>query len=79
MIIKSGFLPAVLGILIQVTGAAYLVACLTALFAPALADQLIPATLLPPLIDELSLCLWLLIKGVNCVRWQEVQRLAQGS
>lgn len=79
LIIKSGFLPAVLGILMQVAGAAYLVACLAALFAPALADQLIPAILLPPLVGELSLCLWLLIKGVNASRWQLLQRTSQGS
>ena len=79
LIIKSGFLPAVLGVLMQVAGAAYLVACLAALFAPALADQLIPAILLPPLVGELSLCLWLLIKGVNATRWQLLQRTSQGS
>ena len=79
LIIKSGFLPAVLGVLMQVAGAAYLVACLAALFAPALADQLIPAILLPPLVGELSLCLWLLLKGVNGARWQEAQRLSRGS
>ena len=79
LIIKSGFLPAVLGVLMQVAGAAYLVACLAALFAPALADQLIPAILLPPLVGELSLCLWLLIKGVNASRWQLLQRASQGS
>ena len=77
LIFKSGFLPAVLGVLMQVAGAAYLVACLAALFAPALAAQLIPAILLPPLVGELSLCLWLLIKGVNIVRWQEVQGSAR--
>lgn len=77
LIFKSGFLPAVLGVLMQVAGAAYLVACLAALFAPALAAQLIPAILLPPLVGELSLCLWLLIKGVNIVRWQEVQDSAR--
>ena len=77
LIFKSGFLPAVLGVLMQVAGAAYLVACLAALFAPALAAQLIPAILLPPLVGELSLCLWLLIKGVNIARWQEVQDSAR--
>ena len=77
LIRKSGFLPAVLGFLMQVAGAAYLVACLAALFAPALAHQLIPVILLPPLVGELSLCLWLLIKGVNVPRWQQRQHLAE--
>ena len=78
LISKSGFLPAVVGFLMQVAGAAYLVACFAALFAPALANQLIPAILLPPLMGELSLCLWLLIKGVDASRWHECQRLASG-
>ncbi|WP_460503482.1 DUF4386 domain-containing protein [Hymenobacter agri] len=76
LIIKSGFLPAVLGVLMQVAGAAYLVGCLAALFAPALAKTLIPGVLLPPLVGELSLCLWLLIKGVDAAKWQEQQGLA---
>ncbi|GAA4023845.1 DUF4386 domain-containing protein [Hymenobacter glaciei] len=75
LIIKSRFLPAVLGILLQVAGAAYLLSCLAALFAPVLADWLIPGVLLPPLIGELSLCLWLLIKGVNIPQWQAQMRL----
>ena len=79
LIIKSGFLPVILGVLMQVAGAAYLVGCLAALFAPALADLLIPAVLLPPLVGELSLCLWLLIKGVDAPHWLERQRLAQRS
>ena len=79
LIIKSGFLPKVLGILMQVAGAAYLVGCLAALFAPALADQLIPGVLLPPLVGELSLCLWLLIKGIDDARWQERLRQSQAA
>ena len=79
LIVKSGFLPKVLGVLMQVAGAAYLVGCLAALFVPALADQLIPGVLLPPLVGELSLCLWLLIKGVDVPRWQERLRLSQAA
>ena len=50
-------------------------ACLAVLFAPALANQLIPAILLPPLVGELSRYLWLLIKGVDAPRWHALQRL----
>ncbi|MET4073177.1 DUF4386 domain-containing protein [Hymenobacter sp. UYCo722] len=74
LIFKSGFLPAVLGVLMQVAGTAYLIACLAALFAPALANQLLPGILLLPLVGELSLCLWLLVKGLNNGRWQEARR-----
>lgn len=71
LISKSRFLPAVLGMLMQIAGAAYLVGCLAALFAPALAEQLIPGVLLPSLVGELSLCLWLLIKGVDAAAWHQ--------
>ena len=47
-----------------------LVACCAALFNPALADMLLPVILLPPLVGELSFCLWLLLKGVNRAGWE---------
>src|ERR1700690_4132669 len=65
LIIKSGYLPKLVGILMQLAGLSYLVACFSALFAPAFADLIMPAILLPPLIGETSFCLWLLVKGVN--------------
>ena len=71
LIFKSGYFPKALGILMQVAGGCYLVACWAALFAPALADILSPGILLPCLIGELSMCLWLLVKGVNSAKWQE--------
>jgi hypothetical protein len=49
----------------------YLIACFAALFAPAFADLISPAILLPPLIGESSFCLWLLVKGVNIAKWNE--------
>lgn len=70
LIFKSSYFPKALGILMQVAGGSYLVACWAALFAPALADVLLPGILLPSLIGELSVCLWLLVKGVNVAQWQ---------
>jgi hypothetical protein len=70
LIFRSGYLPKVLGVLMQLAGAGYLLSCFAALFAPALADVLLPALLLLPFIGELSLCLWLLIKGVNLAKWK---------
>ena len=66
---KSGYFPKALGVLLQVAGGSYLVACWAALFASTLADQLLPGLLLPPLVGELSVCLWLLVKGVNRAQW----------
>ncbi|MCA8830709.1 DUF4386 domain-containing protein [Hymenobacter pini] len=77
LIFRSGFLPKLLGVLLQLAGGCYLVACFAALFAPALAKQLLPGILLPCLIGETALCLWLLAKGVNRAQWQSCARHAQ--
>ncbi|HSZ09124.1 MAG TPA: DUF4386 domain-containing protein [Steroidobacteraceae bacterium] len=71
LIFKSGYLPKFIGVLMQIAGLSYLIACFAALFAPTLSDQLTPAILIPPLIGESSFCLWLLIKGVNLAKWRE--------
>jgi hypothetical protein len=71
LIFRSGYLPKFVGILMQIAGLSYLVGCFAALFAPSFADLITPAILLPPLIGELSFCLWLLLKGVNVAKWQE--------
>jgi hypothetical protein len=79
LIFKSGYLPRLVGILMQIAGFSYLIACFAALFAPAFADMITPAFLMPPLIGESSLCLWLLIKGVNIARWNERVSVGQGT
>jgi hypothetical protein len=71
LIYRSGYLPRFVGVLMQLAGLAYLIACFAALFAPALANLIIPAILVLPLIGESSMSLWLLIKGVNVAKWNE--------
>jgi hypothetical protein len=71
LIFKSGFLPKVLGIMIQIAGVCYLTNSFALFLAPAFADRIFPAVLFPCFIGELSLCLWLLVKGVNVQRWKE--------
>ena len=75
LIFKSGYLPRLIGLLMGLAGTCYLIASFARLFAPTLADTIGPAILLPCLIGEASLCLWLLIKGVNVGKWRE--RLSQ--
>lgn len=77
LIFKSGYLPRLIGLLMGLAGTCYLIAAFARLFAPALADAIGPAILLPCLIGEASLCLWLLIKGVNVGKWRE--RLGQAA
>lgn len=71
LIYKSGYLPKLVGLLMQLAGLCYLIACFAALLAPTFANVITPAILIPPLIGESTFCLWLLIKGVNVVRWKE--------
>ena len=75
LIFRSEYLPKLIGVLMQLAGLSYLIACFAALFAPVLADLIIPAVLIPPLIGESSFCLWLLVKGVNIAKWN--QRILQ--
>jgi hypothetical protein len=71
LIFKSGFLPKFIGLLLQLAGVCYLVACLSAMFAPALARLISPAILLPSLVGESALCLWLLVMGVDAGKWAQ--------
>jgi Domain of unknown function (DUF4386) len=79
LIFRSGYLPKLVGILMQTAGVCYLTACFAALFAPAFSDVITPLILIPPLIGELSLCLWLLLKGVNVPKWIERVKVAQAT
>ena len=79
LIFKSRYFPKVLGVLIQIAGLSYLIACFADLFAPAVANLIIPAILIPPFIGEFAMCLWLLIMGVNVPRWRERMSMGYGS
>jgi hypothetical protein len=63
-----------LGVLIVVAGLSYLINSFALLLAPALAALLFPAILVPAFIGELSLCLWLIFKGVNLQQWGVARR-----
>jgi hypothetical protein len=71
LIFRSGYLPKAVGVLMQIAGVCYLTNSFALLLAPDLANRLFPAILVPAFIGEASLCLWLLIKGVNVPRWNE--------
>jgi hypothetical protein len=73
LIRKSLYLPAILGVLVQIAGLCYIVNSFSLILSPALANQLFPAILVPPLVGELSICLWLIFKGVNRIKWNERQ------
>lgn len=69
LILKSTFLPRVLGVLMLLSGLSWLVRDAAVILMPALAPQLDIAVLLG-ITGEAALTLWLLIMGVNVARWQ---------
>ena len=72
VIFRSGLFPKTIGVLMQIAGLCYLTDSFALIVAPAFANRLFPAILLPAFIGEASLCLWLLLKGVNVQRWKEL-------
>ena len=75
LIFRSGYLPKAIGVLMQITGVCYLTNSFALVLAPAVANRLFPAILVPAFIGEVSLCLWLLVKGVNVEKWEEKARV----
>ncbi|MEO6390991.1 MAG: DUF4386 domain-containing protein [Pyrinomonadaceae bacterium] len=71
LIRRSGFLPRALGYGMQLAGVCYLVNSFALILSPGLQSKLFPAILLPAFLAELSLCLWLLIRGVDVPKWRE--------
>ena len=68
LIFRARYLPAIIGALLIVAALGYLANSFTAIIAPQLTTMLF---LIPALIAELSLALWLTIMGVNVKRWRE--------
>jgi hypothetical protein len=73
LIFKSGYLPRFIGVLYQIAGLGYLTHTFVLVLAPSLAGRVVLAAVAPILIGELSLCLWLLFKGVDVEAWNRRQ------
>jgi hypothetical protein len=69
LIFRSTFLPRILGALMAFGGLGWLT-----FVSPPLADYLSPYNMVPGILGEATLTLWLLVKGVNVQRWQEQAR-----
>jgi hypothetical protein len=70
LIFRSGFLPRILGMLMAIGGLGYLTSSFALFLWPAAAARLPDFTLLGG-IAELSLTLWLVVMGVNALKWKE--------
>lgn len=73
LIYRSGYLPKFIGVLLPIAGALYIANGLTNIVAPAFAAQGLFVIFLPGFAAEVSLCLWLLIKGVDTAGWRRRQ------
>jgi uncharacterized protein DUF4386 len=65
LILRSRLIPRFIGALMVVAGSCYVVNTLALILSPALSDRLVPGILLPIGLAELSLALWLAVKGVQ--------------
>jgi len=64
LVMRSGFLPRILGLLLIVNCFGYVAASLASLLLPSYAN-VVSRAILPALLGELWIMLWLLIKGAN--------------
>lgn len=71
LIYRSRFMPKVLGILLALAGGCYLVNSFVLILSPSLSAWLFPAILIPAFVAELSLALWLLVKGISPEKWAD--------
>jgi len=76
LILESSFIPKGIGALMVFGGLGWLSFAITSLLSPALVLLMIPYILAPGAIGELTLTLWLLVKGVDVRRWNEQAGLA---
>ncbi|MFL5742090.1 MAG: DUF4386 domain-containing protein [Flavisolibacter sp.] len=65
LIFVSGFIPRIIGRLMQLAGLCYIINSFALILAPKFASTLFPWIMMPSFIGESSFCLWLIIKGVR--------------
>lgn len=70
LIFRSGYLPRSIGVLMAIAGACYLFNSFVRFLAPTAASVIFQVILLPVFVAELSLAVWLVVKGVDAARWQ---------
>ena len=70
LVYRSDYMPRSIGVLMQIAGACYIINSFALFLSPPLSRLLFPAILIPCLIAELALALWLLVKGVHAEKWR---------
>jgi len=64
LVVRSGFVPRVLGVLLLIAGAAYLVSSFTSIVLPSY-GEVVSRAVTPFLLGEFPIIFWLLIRGAN--------------
>jgi hypothetical protein len=70
LVLRSAFVPRTIGVLLAIDGLAYGVHTFTDLLTPTFAVHLVPWINAPALLGEGSLCLWLLVVGIDIEPWK---------
>ena len=65
LLLRSGYAPRALGALVMVGSFGYVADLVANVLVPTVAETLTPVTVLPAALAEMSLVLWLLVKGLN--------------
>ena len=76
LILRSRFLPRAVGVLMAFGGLGWLTFSVATLLSPTFARSLSPYIMIPGILGEVSLTLWLLVVGVNVPRWNAQAGLA---
>jgi hypothetical protein len=71
LIVRSTFLPRILGLLLAVGGVGYVANIFVTVLPALIAARLFPYFMLPAGAAELLLSLWLIAVGVNSAKWNE--------
>jgi hypothetical protein len=71
LIFRSGYLPRMLGALLSIAGLSYLVNSFVQILFPSLSTSIFAIAMGPILIAELSMSLWLIVKGVDITKWND--------
>jgi Domain of unknown function (DUF4386) len=71
---RSTYFPRAIGVLLPIAGVCYLTNSFVNFMPPGCGDALFPWILMPCLVAEGSLSLWLLIVGVNSAKWNEIAK-----
>lgn len=65
LLFRSSYFSRILGLLLIITGLCYLTNSFSWFLVPTFATKIYPGILMPCLVGELSLSLWLLVKGIK--------------